>query len=347
MTRTYRVAIFNDTRRTSHYGCEIVMETLISNLHERGIEPTFFWPMGEDWRGREEVAAALRTVDAVIVNGEGSIHHSARRDRAHYLTEIAAFARTTANIPSFLINSSLFELEPAIIDNLRHFDAIYLRESRSLAALEGSGIGAAIVPDLTLLTPCPKPTGPRTGMLGTDSVKADLAARLNRLSSVKGWDYSRLTHAAFPSRAEHGVRESLRRGAKWLHAVLTGRNTRDRKRFVAWLATHQLLCTGRFHAVTLALATHTPFLALASNTPKISGLLEDVFGHDRRVVPLSTLETVSDPSVHLFSATEEAALTDFLESTRTRANTMFDTIRSRLDCVAQHHALQSPRMDNR
>lgn len=331
MTRSYRVAIFNDTRRTSHYGCEIVMETLISNLRERGIEPTFFWPMGQDWRGREDVVAALRSVDAIIVNGEGSIHHSARRDRAHYLTEIAAFARATANVPSFLVNSSLFELEPRIIDNLRHFDAIYLRESRSLSALEGSGIAAEIVPDLTLLTPCPTPAGPRTGVLGTDSVKADLAARLKHLSKAKGWDYSRLTHAAFPNRAEHGLREYLRRCAKWLHAVLTGRNTRDRKRFVAWLATHQLLCTGRFHAVTLALATHTPFLALASNTPKISGLLEDVFGHDDRVVPQGVLEAVYDPSAHSFSATEEAALADFLESTRTRAAAMFDTIRSRLE----------------
>lgn len=338
MTRSYRVAIFNDTRRTSHYGCEIVMETLIANLVERGIEPTFFWPVGADWRGREDVAAALRTVDAVIVNGEGSIHHSARRDRAHYLTEIAAFARTTANIPSFLVNSSLFELEPKIIDNLRHFDAIYLRESRSLAALEGSGIEAAIVPDLTLLTPCPKPTGPRTGMLGTDSVKADLATRLKRLSKARGWDYSRLTHAAFPNRAEHGLREYLRRCAKWLHAVLTGRNTRNRKRFVAWLATHQLLCTGRFHAVTLALATHTPFLALASNTPKISGLLEDVFGHDSRVVQLSALEAVSNPSAHIFSGTEEVALTDFLESARIRAAAMFDAIRSRLDSTRTSQA---------
>jgi len=338
MARTYRVAIFNDTRRTSHYGCEIVMETLIENLRRRGMEPTFFWPMGQDWRGRPEVAAALRTVDAVIVNGEGSIHNSARRDRAHYLTEIAAFARTTANISSFLVNSSLFDLEPKIIDNLRHFDAIYLRESRSLAALEGSGIDAAIVPDLTLLTSCPTAAGPRTGILGTDSVKADVAARLKHLSKVKGWDYSRLTHAAFPRRAEHGLRESVRRGGKWLHAVLTGRNTRDRKRFLAWLATHQLLCTGRFHAVTLALATHTPFLALASNTPKISGLLEDVFGHDDRVVPLSTLEAVSDPCVHLFSATEEATLTDFLESTRTRAAAMFDAIRNRLDSARASQA---------
>lgn len=339
MTRTYRVAIFNDTRRTSHYGCEIVMETLIAQLRQRNIEPVFFWPMGLDWRGRDEVTSALHEVDAVIVNGEGSIHNSARRDRAHYLTEIAAFARRTANIPSFLVNSSLFELEPVIIDNLRHFDAIFLRESRSLAALEGSGIEAEIVPDLTLLTPRPQANAPRKGVLGTDSVKADIAARLKHLSRDKDWHFSKLTHAARPRRAEHTLREYLRRSAKWVHALLSGRNTRNRTHFVAYLASHQLLCTGRFHAVTLALATHTPFLALASNTPKISGLLEDVFGDDSRLVPLNAIEAVTDPAAHAFRATEEAALTAFLDSTRERAGTMFDTIHTRIEA----HRATAPR----
>lgn len=331
MKPTLRVALFNDTRRTSHYGCEIVMETLIGQLRQRSIEPVFFWPMGRDWRGRDDVTAALRNVDAVIVNGEGSIHDSARRDRAHYLTEIAAFARSTANIPSFLINSSLYKLEPVILDNLRHFDAIFLRESRSLDALKGSGIEAEVVADLTLLAPCPATTRPRQGILGTDSVKADVAARLKQLSDDKGWDFSKLTHAALPLRREHTPREYLRRCAKWVHASLSGRNTRDRKRFIDFLAGHQLLCTGRFHAVTLALATHTPFLALASNTPKISGLLEDVFGDDSRVVTLDTIAAVSDPAVHAFRATEEAALSTFLETTRERAGAMFDTLRARID----------------
>jgi len=327
-----RVAVFNDTRRTSHYGCEIVMETIIAELRRRHLEPTFFWPMGHDWRGRADVAAALRTVDAVIVNGEGSIHHSARRDRAHYLTEIAAFARRTAGIPSFLINSTLFGLEPRVIDNLRQFEAIFLRESRSLAVLEGSAIDAGVVPDLTLYATHAAARGARAGVLGTDSVKHDLARRMKALSRARGWDYSRLTHAARPRLADHGLhREYLRRHAKWLGAALLGRNTRDRQRFIDHLAAHQLVCTGRFHAVTLALATHTPFLALESNTPKISGLLEDVFGHAARVVPMSRLETLADPAGYAWSAAEEAALAAFLRVARAKTTAMFDAIRTRLD----------------
>lgn len=337
MQRPYRVAIFNDTRRTSHYGCEFVMETLIAQLRARAIEPVFFWPMGEDWRGRPAVDRALRRVDAVIVNGEGSIHDSARRERAHYLTEIAGHARDHAGIPAYLVNASLHALEDSVIGKLRRFDAIYLRERRSLEALAGSGIAAAVVPDLTLLV-APPPPAERSGVLGTDSVKAEVARGLKALCRERGWHYSKLTHAARPRLAEYGLRyDTLRRQAKWLHAALTGRNTRHRRAFLAWLAGHALLCTGRFHAVTLALATRTPFVAVESNTPKISGLLEDVFGDARRVVPLAAMAGLADPAALAWRPEEEAALDGFLASARRRSDAMFDAIREQLDTRAAHN----------
>lgn len=331
MHRLHRVAIFNDTRRTSHYGCEFVMETLIAQLRARGIDPVFFWPMGVDWRGRPEVEQALRHVDAVIVNGEGSIHDSAQRDRAHYLAEIAGYAHHSASIPAYLVNSSLYALEDSVVDKLRYFDLIYLRETRSLDALAGSGIAASVVPDLTLLV-APPPPAERSGVLGTDSVKSEVASSMKALCRAHGWHYSKLTHAARPRLADCGLRyDYVRRQAKWLHATLTGRNTRDRREFLAYLASHRLLCTGRFHAVTLALATRTPFVAVESNTPKISGLLEDVFGSTRRVVPLAEVDGMADPAAQGWHADEEAALTEFLASAHRRSDAMFDTIRTRLD----------------
>lgn len=331
MDRSYRVAVFNDTRRTSHYGCEIVMENLIEQLRRRRIEPVFFWPMGRDWRGQRGIDAMLRSVDAVIVNGEGSIHHSARRARAHYLAEIAGFARHTAGIPSFLVNASVHEVEDEVIDKLRAFDAVFVREGRSLALLEGFGVAAARVPDLTLLTAV-EPASGRAGVLGTDSVKADVTHRIRRLCRRRAWHYSKMTHAARPRLTEHELGyEYLRRHAKWLHAVLLGRNTRDRERFVRHLAGHALVCTGRFHAVTLALATSTPFLAIESNTPKISGLLEDVFGHTARLTGADLMEAMTDPGAHSWSASERHALAIFLQSAHASIHGMFDRIRSHLD----------------
>ncbi len=53
--------------------------------------------------------------------------------------------------------------------------------------------------------------------------------------------------------------------------------------FAQGLASLDLLLTGRYHAVCLALATRTPFMAITSNTPKIESLLRDVFGTSGRV----------------------------------------------------------------
>lgn len=326
-----RVAVFNDTRRTSHYGCEIVMERLIAQLRQRAIEPVFFWPMGVDWRGQSGVDAVLRSVDGVVVNGEGSIHHSDRRPRAHYLAEIAAHARQVAGIPSFLINTSLHAIDQAVIDKLAAYQGIYLRESRSMAVLEGSGLAAERVPDLTLGIVVPQAEF-RQGVLGTDSVNVTVADRLRRLARRRGWHYCRLTHAAWPSFTEYGAsREYLRRHGKWLHALLTGRNTRHRRSFVSFLGSHALLCTGRFHAVTLALATATPFVAVESNTPKISGLLEDVFGSPRRVLTLDDIEQVADAQDYDWLPSERNALAMFLQSADASMHRMFDRIRKHLD----------------
>lgn len=84
-----RVAVFNDTRAAGHHGCEIVMQQLIAGLRGAGIEPAWFHPVREDWRTDPEAVPRKPFIDAVVVNGEGSIHHSATRQRAVYLSQVA------------------------------------------------------------------------------------------------------------------------------------------------------------------------------------------------------------------------------------------------------------------
>lgn len=334
MSRPLRVAIFNDTRNTSHYGCEFVMDALLGHLARRGIEVALCWPMGEDWRRDAGLVERLRGIDGILVNGEGSIHDSARRPRAHYLTEVAGHFRATLGVPSFLVNASLYALEDNVLDKLRAFAGIWVREGRSLALLREHAIAAGMVPDLTLWTAPPAAAARSLGVLGTDSVRKPTAQRLKALSRRCGWDYTKLTHAARPLVAEHGFgAELVRRYAKWLWALLSGRNTRPRQRFLPWLAAHELVVTGRFHAVTLCLATRTPFLAVESNTPKISALLEDALGNTARVRALDTLEAAPPrPAEHAWSAAEQAALERFLARTRRDIDAMFDSIHA---CLRQ------------
>ena len=50
----------------------------------------------------------------------------------------------------------------------------------------------------------------------------------------------------------------------------------------------------RFHSVFLCLLTKTPVLAVPSNSHKITGLLEDVFGTDSRVIKIAALPDLAD-----------------------------------------------------
>lgn len=45
-----------------------------------------------------------------------------------------------------------------------------------------------------------------------------------------------------------------------------------------------MIITGRYHTATICLLTRTPFVAVESNTPKISALLQDVFGANERII---------------------------------------------------------------
>lgn len=339
MTHTRaRVAIFNDTRRTSHYGCEIVMQVLEEQLRSRNMTIAFSWPMGRDWRDGIRNFNVFNGIDAVIVNGEGSIHHSDTRDRAHYLTEIARFFSEKFGIPCFLINATLYEIGDDIIHNLTYFNGIWVRESASRDLLGTKGIFARVAPDLTLMADTPASTDKPFTVLATDSVIQPVTTRLKELCRSKHWHFSQLTHASRPLAQDHfPARELLRRYIKWGLALLTGKNTRNRHQFLHYLASHQLVCTGRFHAVTLALATKTPFLAVASNTPKISSLTSDVFGTDKRVVPVESLASVIDPLAVAWSPEEQDALARFLASAHASITAMFDDIRATIGSRAPGH----------
>lgn len=329
---TARVAIFNDTRRTSHYGCEFVMQTIAEELARRNIAAVFHWPMGRDWRNGIRDFSPFHGIDAVIVNGEGSIHHDATNSRAHYLTETARYFSDNFGIPSFLINATLYEIGDDIFGNLAHFDGIWVRESSSLNLLKTRGISARVAPDLTLMADAPPMPGRPLAVLATDSVIRTTSRQLRELSREKKWHYSKLTHASRPlPRDRFGRLEVMRRYAKWLLAIVTQKNTRNRHEFLRYMASHKLVCTGRFHAVTLALATQTPFLAVESNTPKISSLTRDVFGTLERVVPLAELASVDDPLAFAWSQREREALSAFLVSARNGITTMFDEIRGAID----------------
>ena len=122
-------AIFNDTSESFHFGCSVVMRELHRRLVQQGIQPVWRHRVGEDWRC--DRSAADSGAELVIVNGEGSIHRTAKRQRAIALSEIGPFARDHLRVPAFLINSTIFEIDAHAAENLKKFTRIWVRDSAS------------------------------------------------------------------------------------------------------------------------------------------------------------------------------------------------------------------------
>jgi len=306
--RATKVAIFNDTSGGGHFGCDLVMGRLDHFLEMYGFDKLWTHTAGVDWRPIANDLGCRPRVDAIIVNGEGSIHHSARSPKSAYLPALAPFARERWGIPAYLINATITELGSAAINDLRAFERIYVRDSGSAAELGEARIEATVVPDLTLSIGPIETTEPRPGVLVTDSVRKDDSALLSRLARDRGWNY-------------HPMQEK-RRSLLWHRSSRTSAGD-----FLSVLSSHSFVVTGRFHTVTLALAAEVPFVALESNTPKISWLLKDVFGHTRRVLQADALHKSDLSEFKRWSLDESSAVRRFVLNVPERVRAMFSQIR--------------------
>jgi hypothetical protein len=324
-----KVAVFNDTRPDAHYGSQLVMRNLIYQLRHHGMEPAWFWPVGKDWRPHSLSIPRAPSIRAVIVNGEGSIHGSVTRERARFLPEIGRFSRDYLGAPAFLINTTLDRIGDEVFEDLRYFEDIYVRESGSLGLLLRHGIKGQVVPDLAFARKAQ--TGERRmgSVCGTDSVLAEVSAAIRDVCQRKGWPYRPMHYPELP-RWQHAGKpydfvHKLARGAV---ANLTGRNKAEF--FMKFLSQHSLVLTGRFHSVVMCLLTQTPFLAVESNTPKISLLLRDVFGNANRIISLTALSGVDPETLRPWTEFETQSMMRYCLDAEERIAQMFAAIRARI-----------------
>lgn len=301
-----KIAVFNDTRPAKHFGCELVMRELIANLTRHGMDPVWFHPVRVDWRENISSIPRRPQIDAVIVNGEGSIHHSSIRPRAVFLSEIASFARQHLDVPAFLINASISDIDNVTAVNLKSFHRIYVRETESKTVLEQYDIPSVVVPDLTMQAQFDVPTA-RSGVCGTDSVLVDVSRTIRALCNRNGWQFRSMTMGGKKSDATTDNNELFRD-------------------FVRWLGSHQLVVTGRFHTVTFCIATGTPFVAVESNTPKISSFVRDTFGETKRVVLQEEIERLEVERFQHWTRDEAVAIAESVQRARSQTDNMFRKI---------------------
>ena len=304
-----RVAIFNDTSTSRHYGCNAVMYNLVRNLHMHGSTPSFFWPVGKDWRPYASKIRKYQNFDAIIVNGEGSIHHSLTRPRAEYLTELAGFAKDELGIPAYLINASIYENEANIYSNISKFERVFVRESMTKQNLSDQGIDSKLVPDLSFDSDFNYASHSvyKKGILVTDSVDKYISTKLIDFACDNKQNYIALKRYSPLSRLD----QIIKRASKGIFSVQYNSKllqTADFDWFIKNINNHRFVVTGRFHTVAFSILTRTPFVAIASNTPKIEALLFDVFGSSSRWIRTDNLPDIVHSSsfdqVHVFDDEE-------------------------------------------
>jgi hypothetical protein len=249
-----RVALFNDTGWYPHIGCRAVSAAHDRMLARAGAQVVYRSRYGE-WTGLTDAGAVaasplggvLRSVDAVVVNGEGTIHHGRGRHLLTILRAAQALAR-----PTLLVNAVLQACDEDL-DVLARLTDCTVRDAASSAYLARHGVSHRVVFDSILEAPFGGPV--RLGLHGdvviTDwhGARADVGSALQQLMAELG------------GLAQWYPLEERQQAAHWSRALADIREA-------------GLVVTGRHHGICLAAMAGVPFVACGSNTWKVEGLLD-------------------------------------------------------------------------
>ena len=310
-----KVAIINDTRITSHYGCMLVMENLLALLEKNDVEIVWTWDVSVDWRKHKRTILNQPKVDAIIVNGEGTIHHSKDRKFAKALAEFAQFSNEVLKTPSYLINATLYKNDAEEYKKLNEYRAIYVRDKGSLEELNSFELEGRYVPDLTFAANSrdyPELKTTRDIVIVDSAIKQDNSV-LKEYSLRNGFPFKSMIVAR-------------RRNAKFIRSPrpyiknIIKYLTSDRKistqpsAYIQYLRDHRLVITGRYHTVSMCIKNRIPFVAIDSNTPKIRFLLADALGETHRNIKISALEQINVTQSYEYSDDELMKLNLFIQT---------------------------------
>lgn len=329
-----KVAIFNDTSVLHHYGCNAVMSNLCTFAVNSNLEPSFFWPVGVDWRPHvKRLKKVLANYQAIIVNGEGTIHNPQARAKAKFLLELPQLASELA-IPIYLVNSTIHNLDSDHLKMLLKFNGIFVRDTASKHLLLDANISSSVVPDLSFFSPSLSDKTKiryNSRVLVTGSVVAENNRILKSFAEQNSFEFQDI----YFKKRDILTKILSRVKRKCTFAPEQKRITAP-NRYQDWLTyvkQYELLVTGRFHAVTLSLVTGTPFLAVDSNTPKITNLLLDVFGNTNRIVETHEMTQIfkkQNSKNYDFHVKERVEINEYLTSGYDSCLSMFAKISSNI-----------------
>jgi hypothetical protein len=257
--------VINDTTPGGHLGCALVMQRLVGGLQSAGMQVTQRLPLAA--LTAATLDAALRECDLVVVNGEGTLHHEGRG--ALLLAKTIEYS--ASRHPVALVNSVWQETGRAerVVPLI---SLAFVRESRSAAALAKLGLAAEVAPDLLL-------SAPAVGRLSDIVPVRGAITVFDHVSPAKAVFLSRWAgrnNAGFhPMAPRTGIRSLRTLAGYCCFMVMAGFPSRLRDDQLDSVLAAEVVVTGRFHGACLAIAAGRPFAAMASNSHKIEGMLDD------------------------------------------------------------------------
>jgi hypothetical protein len=255
-----KVMLLNDTSLSPHVGSlavSAVLDHLISRAGGEVTHRVYVTEFKELWRGSEaeSVAAveqspitiALASVEAVILNGEGTLHHN---NGLHYLAILAAAQRR--GLKTFLINS-IFQEITFFQDVIARLDECVCREPLSWAEAITLHSGARMRPDL-IVNAEPFWDREHTIDLREKIICTDWHPQRSNDVGITMIDFQRRHQNSFFYPLKHGVQGAIWRSAK------------------ANFASAEAVVAARHHAVYLAILAARPCVMLDSNSHKMVAL---------------------------------------------------------------------------
>ncbi len=336
-----KTVILNDTSYESHHGCETVVKNIKELLLKNGIQTIGTNPVGQNWKENKSFLDNLSKVDIVVVNGEGTLHHS--QPRAKELVTIGKYVKEKYNKPIVLINSTYQENGVELSEYIKYFDLIYVRETLSKNDLNQYGIKSFVVPDMTFYSKYNTSDKNLSNKIGvTDSVYLDLSEELFNMSLKYKYNYlPALTDMKLRTNNIKNILRFIKYftykfikqalnifGYKFNHqSIRTFYYVNGYENYINQIANLSFLIVGRYHSLCFALKTNTPFVALKSNSHKIEGMLEDIgIGQDR----IKSIEEIIDSENNVYSSDELQKINNYVNSAPQKIDTMFNDIRKLL-----------------
>lgn len=300
--------IFNDTRPAIHFGCERVMDNLLLLLQQSNIEPIHLHSTFDFWENQTHwVKEKIQACDIVIVNGEGSIHHA--NAKAASLSSIGPLAKSLGK-PAILLNATLYQNNQDIYKNIAVYDAVYVRDAYSASEFAAYGGTARYAPDLTFFTDISssknfEDTGCATDTLQIlvgESVLKNTTSQLTQLAQKNNYQQLHIHHDNTPKLSIDRHWDSMRSA--------------------------DLIITGRFHTVCFCINMGIPFVALESNTNKISNLLNDCFQSTRRLLTHTQIADTDWQAFAIWTAFEKKSISDFKNSNQKRFQALINDLKA-------------------